>query len=60
MAVRLCPACAEFLELVERFRQDGTPYMVWECPNQDYFDPLSRSAPEASAQEAPPEDAATE
>ena len=53
MATRFCPACGNVLELVERFKLDGTPYMIWECPEQDYFDPLSRIAPDATA-EAPP------
>lgn len=46
MTIRFCPACGSILELVERFKLDGTPYMVWECPEQDFFDPLSLVAPE--------------
>lgn len=50
MTIRFCPACGSILELVERFKLDGTPYMVWECPEQDYFEPLSRAAADASSE----------
>lgn len=50
---KFCPICGEILVLVDHQMPDGTPYQQWECPEGDWYDPLSRIAPDATAEASP-------
>lgn len=48
--MKFCPICGDILQLIEHQYPDGSgSYFQWECPEQDWFEPASKS--EADKQE---------
>lgn len=37
--MRFCPICGDVLYLVQHTSKAGVIYWLWECPEQDWFEP---------------------